>query len=150
MGPPAKSKLEFATLPANAFSLGLAVRFLSQYPPFADFKLGKAVKAITQQIGAGHHLVGAIDDQLKAYLGWVRTDTELAEAWIAGSRRLTAKAEGAAIAVTMLAVDDPALIFPMIREAKRRNLGVAVYWKRLYTGGRPAKFKVVRKRGDIQ
>ena len=73
-----------------------------------------------------------------------RTTPEIAEDWIAVDRLLTDVPGGVAIAITVMAVDHPAYVMQLIREAKRRNPGRSVYWKRYFPDQRPAQGRAVR------
>ena len=98
------------------------------------------------QIEMERHLVGAANDRIVAYLGWALTSEANAEAWIAGKGALSPDESGAANAVTVFATDDPSLILPMIREAKRRSPGRPTYWKRHGSGGEIVASRAVRLR----
>ena len=137
-------RLAFSVLPRNPFSFGLVAEFVSRHMPFAGLEFGKLTNALIAQIDTECHLVGAVDNRISAYLGWLRTTPEIAEDWIAVDRLLTDVPGGVAIAITVMAVDHPAYVMQLIREAKRRNPGRSVYWKRYFPDQRPAQGRAVR------
>lgn len=123
-------------LARNPYSLGMAARFLAGHQPFAAMEFGLTVQALMFQIHEGTHLIASRADKMVGYLGWQRVDVAGAQAWLEGQGRLVATRDGAAIAVTLFATEEPADILPMIRAAKRLEPGKSVFWKRYFSDGR--------------
>ncbi len=143
------SALNFTKLPWSPFSLGLSTDFVSRFAPFEDFEFGMMVKTIKYQLESGNHIVAAIDDRIVGYLGWIRTTRAIAEAWLNEDAPLNPALEGQnAVAVTVLAVDKPAFILPLIRYAKASNSAYSVYWKRHAPDGRLVAKRRVRKKSE--
>ena len=140
------SKLTIARIPSNPVSFGLVCNFVAHYPPFDNFEFGLMVKSLRFQLEQQTHLVGSIDDRIVAYLGWIPTSREMAEAWSASEGPLHPHVNGEAVAVTVLATNSSAHILPLIKEAKRVAYGKSVFWKRNFIDGRGAVKRAVRKR----
>jgi hypothetical protein len=128
------------TLPKTPAALGFAARFVSGFPPFAGFEFGTMTRSLIHQIETGNHLVLGKDDEIAAYLGWIRTSREIAENWLHADGRLepvpAGEGGGNAVAITILATKDKSYILPLIHEAKARNPDFPVYWKR-HSASRP-------------
>ena len=139
--------LTFTQLPPSPLSLGLAAQFVARFPPFDDFEFGMMVQTIRYQLETGNHLVAGLDDKIVGYLGWIRTTKAIAEAWLDEDGPLHPALHNlTAVGVTVLAVEDAGTILPLIREAKRRNPGISVYWKRHAGDGTLAAKRRVRKK----
>ena len=136
-------RLEITQLARNPYSLGMISRYLSDHRPFADFDFGATIHALMFQIHQGTHLIATRNDAVVGYLGWLRVDPEIALAWQAGTARLAAHPDGAAVAVTIFMADDPRDILPMIRAAKRAEPGRSVYWKRYFSDSRTPHARAV-------
>jgi hypothetical protein len=130
------SNLEITQLGKNPYALGIAARFVAQYQPFAALEFGPTIQSLMFQISEGTHLIASRDDIMVGYLGWLRVDAAVAQGWQSGTARLLAKADGDAIAVTLLASDYKEDMLPMIKAAKRMEPGKSVFWKRYYSDGR--------------
>jgi hypothetical protein len=130
------SRFIIDTLPKTPAALGFACRFVSGFPPFAGFEFGAMTRSLIHQLETGHHLVLGMDDQIAAYLGWIRTSREIAENWLHADGRLEPAPDADAVAITILATKDKSYILPLIHEAKRRNPEFSVYWKR-HSSNRP-------------
>lgn len=104
---------------------------------------------LRHQLESQCHLVAGLDDDIVAYLGWIRTSKDIVESWMTNQDPLTAVAHDAsAIAVTVLVASDRKYVLPLIRKAKAENPGLSVYWKRqLPDEARTAK-RSVRKKAD--
>lgn len=102
---------------------------------------------LRHQLEAQCNLVAGFDDEIVGYLGWIRTTTKIAEAWVIDQGPLAAVSEDApAAAVTVLVASQPRFILPMIRHAKAAHPGLHVYWKREFAEGkRPVKRSVRKK-----
>ncbi|WP_292350465.1 hypothetical protein [Mesorhizobium sp.] len=140
------SKLLFTCVPFNPFSLGLVCNFIAHHPPFDGYEFGQMVKSLRYQIEQQSHLIGAIDDAIVAYVGWVVTSREIAETWVANNGPLNPDPGGSAIAATVMATRSSSHILPLIKEAKLLNLDKSVYWKRDFIDARGAMKRAVRKR----
>jgi hypothetical protein len=142
-------QIEITRLARNPYSLGLVVRYLSDRKPFADFDFGQMVNALMFQIHQGTHLVATRNDAIAGYLGWLRVAPENARAWQAGTEKLFARPDGAAVAVTVFVCDRPEDIGTLIRAAKRAEPGRSVYWKRYFRDGRAPETRAVEVRGRV-
>lgn len=131
------AELVITQLGKNPYALGIAARFIAHFQPFAGMDFGPTINALVFQINEGTHLIASQSDEMVGYLGWLRVDAGVAEAWQNGTGKLAADPQGGAIAVTILATTDPATILPMIKVAKNVEPGKPVYWKRYFTDGRP-------------
>ncbi len=140
-------KLQFTRVPSNPVSLGLVCNFIAHYPPFDGYEFGLMVKTLRYQLEQQTHLIGSIDDGIVAYLGWIVTSREIAEAWVANDGPLNPDPGGTAVAATVMATRSSAHILPLIKEAKLINLDKSVYWKRDFIDARGAMKRAVRKRG---
>jgi hypothetical protein len=141
--------LQVAAFPASPVSFGLICDFVSRFPPFDAFEFRQMAVTLRHQLEAQSHLVAGLDDDIVAYLGWIRTSRDIAEAWMSNQGPLTALAQDAnAIVVTVLVASDRKHILPLLRKAKTENPGLPVYWKRqLPDEARTAK-RSVRKKAD--
>ncbi|RUW49051.1 hypothetical protein EOA32_23800 [Mesorhizobium sp. M1A.F.Ca.ET.072.01.1.1] len=140
------SNLLFTRVPFNPVSLGLVCNFIAHYPPFDGYEFGQMVKSLRYQLEQQTHLIGSIDDAIVAYVGWIVTSSEIAEAWVANNGPLNPYPGGPAVAVTVLATRSSSHILPLIKEAKLLNLDKSVYWKRDFIDARGAMKRAVRKR----
>lgn len=138
---------EITQLPRNPYALGLVARFLADHMPFAELNFGPTIKSLIYQIDEATHLIATREDRIVGYLGWLRTNDELARDWLENDARLRPDREGGAVAVTIFATLDPVDIMRMIRAAKKMAPGASVYWKRYFTDGRPPAPRQVGKRG---
>lgn len=139
--------LTFERVSSSPYSLGMTCEFVARFPPFNNFEFGSVVKSLLYQLDSGNHLVAGVDDRIVGYLGWISTTREIAEAWLDQDAQLRPSFENIdAIAVTILAAEQPRYIGALIREAKIRHPGQSVYWKRHFTDGRvPAKRRVLKR-----
>lgn len=136
-----------ATFPASPLSLGLVCNFVARFPPFDRFEFQQMTVTLRHQLETRCHLVAGDGDEIVAYLGWVRTTSEIVEGWIKNEGPLTAVAENAsALAVTVLATTDRKYLLPLIRHAKAENPGLSVYWKRHFADDAKTAKRRVRKR----
>jgi len=115
--------------------LGALIDFLASDPPYATFRAGDLVAAITYQLSLGHHVAGMENKRLIAYCGWLTTSTERAEAWLQGKGRLEpiAPPAGNAAALTIVKVRQQSHLLPMIRACRVQNKGKRVFFKRDYS-----------------
>jgi hypothetical protein len=141
-------RLSFTRLPYSPISLGLVSEFVSRFPPFNDFEFGMMVGTIKYQLETESHIVADLNDRVAGYLGWIKTTSTIADAWLDEDGPLNAAMQGIdAVAVTVLAVERPTYILPLIRHAKTLNPGCSVYWKRHTPEGRISAKRRVRKKG---
>ena len=130
---------------SSAHSLGLLCEFVSRHPPFDSYNFGHLVRTILYQLDNQTHLVGLQEHGIVAYLGWVRTTSEIAEDWLERDSPLeTSNVNVDAVAVTILALSDPKYSLPLIRKAKTLEPGRSVYWKRNFITGKDSVKRVVR------
>lgn len=141
--------LKLAAFPASPVSLGLICDFVSRFPPFDAFEFRQMTVTLRHQLEARCHLVAGLDDDIVAYLGWIRTSKDIVEAWMANQGPLTTVAHDAsAIAVTVLVATDRKYVLPLIRKAKAENPGLSVYWKRQRPDEARTTKRSVRKKAD--
>jgi hypothetical protein len=142
--------LTFERVPSSPYSLGMICEFVSRFAPFNDYEFGVVVKSLLYQLESGSHLVAGLDDRIVGYVGWISTTHKIAEAWLDQDAKLQPSFDNIdALAVTILATEDPRYISPLIRQAKVRNPGYSVYWKRHFSDGRlTAKRRVVKRTAE--
>jgi len=141
--------LTISAFPATPLSLGLLCDFVARFPPFDGFEFQLMTVTLRHQLEARCHLVAGYNDEIVAYLGWIRTTNEIAGAWMKDQGPLTAAAQDAsAVAVTVLAATDRRFVLPLIRQAKRENPGLSVYWKRQFADKAAAAKRSVPKRSE--
>ncbi|MEO5759237.1 MAG: hypothetical protein ABIQ51_20505 [Mesorhizobium sp.] len=141
------SNLLFSQAPSNPAALGLVCNFIAHYPPFDGYEFGLMVKSLRYQLDQKTHMIGSIDDTIVAYVGWIQTSREIAEAWVANNGPLNPLPGGNASAVTVLATRSSSHILPLIKEAKLVNFDKSVFWKRDFIDSRGSVKRAVRKRG---
>ena len=148
--------VEYTTFQPSSRSLGSLAAFVSQHAPFTQYEFGPVMKTLLYQLQHCTHAVAMARDpvtgelaQMVSYVGWVKTTDNVARAWLEKEGRLTMSHDNHdAVAVTILATDDPASVMGLIRHAKRMNVGKSVYWKRYFMDGRaPHPRRVVKKGG---
>lgn len=132
-------------LPRTAASLGLLTQFISGHGPFTQFDFGPLVYSLLKQIETGSHLVMTRQDHVVGYLGWLRTTDQIATEWQEAGGKLSISDHGTAVAVTVMAVEDPRDSIHLIRAARHEAPNASVYWKRYYQDGRPASPRRVLK-----
>ncbi len=149
--------VEYTTFQPSSRSLGSLAAFVSRHAPFTNYEFGPVVKTLLYQLEHRTHAVAMARDpvtgeldRMISYVGWVRTTDDVARAWLDTDSRLTmCTANHDAVAVTILATDDPASVLGLIRHAKCMNVGKSVYWKRYFMDGRsPSPRRVVKKGED--
>jgi len=117
-------------------SFGVAVDFLARFEPFTRDRVGPFVRAVRRQILRQHHLFAFDGERIVGYAGWLPTTRAAAEAWLRNGGELRPADENAeAVALTIVAVDDPAATLGLMREARRINPGLRVFFKRDYADG---------------
>lgn len=126
--------VEYTTFQPSSKSLGSLAAFVSMHAPFTKYEFGPVMKTLLYQLQHCTHAVAMARDpvtgeldQMVSYVGWVRTTDEVARAWLENEGRLTMSQDNHdAIAVTILATDDPASVMGLIKHAKRMNVGKSV------------------------
>ena len=109
--------------------------YLAASPPFSDYGMKSMLQSVTAQMTAGTYLVAISEERICGYLGWLLTTQQIAEDWVNGSGPLISRKENvSAAAPTILAVSDPDLLLPMVREMKRRVGNLPIFWKRHVKG----------------
>ena len=108
---------------------------LATTPPFKAFGLERMVRSVQHQIDSNTCLFGIENGRLCAYLGWIVTSRGVVEDWRDNDGPLHPAPEAEAIVVTILAVNSPRAILPMIKKAKTVSHGLPVYWKRIGEDG---------------
>lgn len=131
-------------LPRSPMAYGLVVRYIAQFDPFRRLEFGPIANSLLYQIMNNCNLGAIRDDDIVGYLGWVRTNEDIAQKWLEQDGNLIPDALGTAVAVNVFAANDPQTIMPMIRYAKKSEPGLTVFWKRFYQDGRKPVPKVVR------
>jgi hypothetical protein len=143
----AMSGLTFERIPSSPYGLGLVSEFVARFAPFNDYEFGALIRTLLYQLETGSHLIAGRDDRIVGYVGWIRTTRAIAEAWLKQDAQLHPSFENIdAVAVTILASEDPKDILPLIKHAKVLNADYSVYWKRHFTDGRLAAKRSVRKK----
>src|SRR5216684_118892 len=141
------SSVSFERLPSSPYTLGMVCEFVSRFPPFNAYEFGVMIKTLLYQLETGSHLIAGLDDRIVGYVGWIRTTREIAEAWLERDAKLEPAFEQIdAIAVTVLAAEDPQHMLPLVKHAKTLNAEYSVYWKRHFIDGRLAAKRAVRKK----
>lgn len=117
-------------------AFGLIIGYLASAEPFSQFRAGALAKAVKHQLAQGNHVCAYRDETLIGYCGWLYTSVEVGERWMSDNGPLTPlpKDKADAAALTIVRVDDPALILTMIRATRRLNTGRRVFFRRDYDG----------------
>jgi hypothetical protein len=124
--------------------------FVARFAPFNDYEFGVMIKTLMYQLETSSHLIAGIDDRIVGYVGWIRTTRGIAESWFKEDAQLQPAFENVdAIAVTVLATEDPQCMLPLIKHAKTLNREYSVYWKRHFIDGRLAAKRTVRKKAAV-
>lgn len=140
------SEIKFLQLNADPQSFGIVVDFVAKFAPFDTFEFGVMSKTLRFQLVQQTHMAGIVDGRIEAYVGWIPTSKEIAEAWVNGEGPLNPVPSPDAIAVTVLATSSPAYVLGLIKESKKVNVTKSVFWKRSFNDGRIDKKRAVRKR----
>ena len=141
------SGLSFERIPNSPFALGIVCEFVARFPPFNDYEFGRMTKTLLYQLQTGSHLIAGREDRIVGYVGWIQTTRTIAEAWLDRDAKLEPAFENIdAIAVTILAAEEPQCLLPLIKHAKTLNREYSVYWKRHFIDGRLAAKRTVRKK----
>lgn len=131
---PGVNGTQYRSIPATLESFGVAVDFLSRFEPFARDPVGPFVRAVRRQILRQQHLFAFDGEKIVGYAGWLPTTMRAAEAWLDDSGELLPADENPeAVALTIVAVDDPSATLGLMREARRINPGLRVFFKRNYS-----------------
>ena len=121
---------------ANAEALGAVLDFLSRDKPFNEFRVGVLVPVVRDQLRFQCHVCALRNNVLVGYCGWMLITKELGECWLRGQTQLeSVPAERAdALAVTIVRVEEPSMVRPLIRAARQLNPGRRAYIRRDYGG----------------
>ena len=111
------------------------IDLLASTAPFDSFELQRIVRSVQFQIEQNTCLFCIENGRMAGYLGWILTSNEIVEEWRSNSGTLRPAQEAEVIVVTILAVNSPDMIMPLIRKAKTRSGGRPVHWKRLDQAG---------------
>ena len=123
-------------MPANLELFGVAVDFLARLEPFSKNRLGPFIRALRRQILKREHVVAFDGEKLVGYAGWLPTTKAAAEAWLENGGDLRpADRDADAVALTIVAVDNPRVTPGLIRAAREINPGLRVFFKRSYADG---------------
>ena len=143
-GDTASDSVEIRKFMPSYESFGLVMSYLAAVEPFSQFRVGSLTKAVRYQLGKGNHVCAYRDDMLIGYCGWLYVTSEMGERWMRheGELRPVRDEEADAAALTIVRVDEPALLLRIIRETRRLNKGRRVFFRRDYDGG-------VRKRQTV-
>ncbi len=129
-------------MPASLESFGAAVDFLARRAPFSTNQVGPFIRAVRRQVLRGEHVAAFDGEKLVAYAGWLPTMRAEAEAWLQDGGDLRPADHGAdAVALTIVAADDPGLTLGLMRAAREINPGLKVFFKRSYADGSRAARK---------
>jgi hypothetical protein len=115
-------------------AVGIVVDFLSREAPFDRFGAGPLVTALKYQIVNGHHVSAFRGEALIGYCGWLRINHADGELWLADKADLTPLAgdRADAVALTIVRVDEPAAVRPLIRACRILEPRKRVFFKRDY------------------
>lgn len=122
--------------PARA--LGLAVEFLRDQAPFADFRFGTFAGVLSGQVRRGHYLFAQRGTSIAGYAGWALCTNELARAWVERGVVPTYEQclQGEAVVVLTFAARDRAATFFLARQLRRLYPGRKAWFLRDYGGRR--------------
>lgn len=127
------SAIKFKTMPASLESFGAAVDFLFRREPFVSDEVGPFIRAVRRQILHREYIMCFTGDTLVGYAGWLPTTRAAADAWLENADDLRPADHGAdAVALTIVAVDDPKVTLGLMRAARELNPGLRVFFKRSY------------------
>jgi hypothetical protein len=118
-------------------ALGIVVDFLSRKAPFDQFRAGHVVTALKHQIAQGHHVCAFRGEVLVGYCGWLQVTCELGELWLLDQAELkpVPPERADAVALTLVRVDEPAAVRPLIRACRRLEPAKRVFFRRDYANG---------------
>ena len=118
-------------------ALGIVVDFLSRKAPFEQFRAGHLVTALKHQIAQGHHVCAFRGEVLVGYCGWLQVTCELGELWLLDQAELKPipPERADAVALTLVRIDEPAAVRPLIRACRTLEPGKRVFFRRDYADG---------------
>lgn len=137
------SNVHFQILKPSFETLGVVVDYLSKSPGFADYEFGAFTKIIQHQLATSCHLVAVRSRSLVGYTGWIHTTADNGNKWLEDNVELhpvDARSADAA-ALTIVAIEERAILLPMIRHLRKKNPHKRVFFKREYPGGQKAARK---------
>lgn len=119
-------------------ALGTAALFMSQAPPFSEFKLGPWIDTFKGQILRNHYFFSLQNGQVVGYYGWALASHAVARDWIENRRNIAFEE----------CLDGPCVLIMAQRAATRRILAhqarvmralqadrEVAYWKRITPDG---------------
>ena len=120
------AEFQFRRFTPSFEALGIVVDFLSREAPYDEFRAGKLIPALKNQVMHGHHVCAFRGERLVGYCGWLPISEELGTLWVEGKAELTPVPpdRANALAVTAICADDPQVLRPLIR-ARRQLAPVA-------------------------
>jgi hypothetical protein len=138
---PTAAELRVLRLNPTYEAFGLVLDYLALRPPFSMFESGELARAIQRQLRGGYHLIALRGRTAVGYAGWMPTTNAIAQGWIddVGKLRQVEPPEADAVALTIVAADEPLARRRLIRNARMLNQTVRVYFKRGAEGDRPAR-----------
>jgi hypothetical protein len=115
-------------------AFGILVDFLAEKPPFDRFRAGKLAAALRHQIANGHHVAAFRAETLVGYGGWLPITDAMGEAWQKGAGGLSPvpPEQQDAVALTIVRVEEKAVLLPLIRACRRLEPDKRVFFKREY------------------
>jgi hypothetical protein len=95
------------------------------------------VTALKYQIANGHHVSAFRGETLIGYCGWLSIASAHGELWIRDTADLTPVSpdRADAVALTIVRVDEPPAVRPLIRACRILEPGKRVFFKRDYVDG---------------
>jgi hypothetical protein len=142
---PNTDQFELMLLRHSYEAFGMVIDLLSRNLPFAKFEVGDLGAAVRLQLQLEHHVGAIFEGRLIGYLGWLTTSPTVAEAWVAGEGPLTTESSGNSVALTIVVGTDSKVIRALISNARQRNVGKRVYFKRAAGQGTERKTSVLNR-----
>jgi hypothetical protein len=142
---PNTDQFELMLLRHSYEAFGMVIDLLSRNLPFAKFEVGDLGAAVRLQLQLEHHVGAIFEGRLIGYLGWLTTSPTVAEAWVAGAGPLTTESSGSSVALTIVVGTDSKVIRALISNARQRNVGKRVYFKRAAGQGTERKTSVLNR-----
>jgi hypothetical protein len=121
-------------------AVGILIDFLSRKAPFDQFRAGPLVTALKYQIVNSHHVSAFRGEALIGYAGWLQITSAHGELWLQDKVDLKPVSldRADAVALTIVRVDEPAAVRPLIRACRILEPGKRVFFKRDYAETTPA------------
>ncbi len=124
----------FQKLKPSFETLGVVADYLSRSPTYTEYKFGEFCKMLKHQLASGCHFVALRDRSVIGYAGWIYTTSAIGDKWLDGEGKLNPVdfKDADSAALTVVACDERALLFPIIRCLRDDNPGKRVFFKREY------------------